>query len=78
MSLERADLCAVLTDGQLLRGESTIDLRRQLHPRIERVFLDPVVPANHRGIQAVMDADVVALGPGDLYTSIIPNFLADA
>jgi uncharacterized cofD-like protein len=75
VSLDRADLCAVLTDGQLLRGESTIDLRRQLHPRIERVFLDPTVPANHRGIEAVMDADVVALGPGDLYTSIIPNFL---
>ena len=75
VSLERADLCAMLTDGQLLRGESTIDLRRQLHPRIERVFLDPTVPANRRGVEAVMDADVVALGPGDLYTSIIPNFL---
>ena len=77
VSLDRADLCAALTDGQMLRGESAIDLRRQLHPRIERVFLDPAVPANRRGIEAVMDADVVALGPGDLYTSIVPNFLVD-
>ena len=77
VSLERADLCAELSDGRLLRGESAIDLRRQLHPSIERVFLDPAVPANRRGVDAVMDADVVVLGPGDLYTSIVPNFLAE-
>ena len=77
VSLERADLCAELSDGRLLRGESAIDLRKQLHPRIERVFLDPAVPANRRGVDAVMEADVVVLGPGDLYTSIVPNFLAE-
>ncbi len=77
VSLERADLCAELSDGRLLRGESAIDLRRQLHPSIERVFLDPAVPANRRGVDAVMEADVVVLGPGDLYTSIVPNFLAE-
>jgi uncharacterized cofD-like protein len=76
VSLERADLCARLRDGQLLRGESTIDLRGQPYPRIERVFLDPSVPANPRGIRAILEADVVVLGPGDLYTSIIPNLLA--
>ena len=77
VSLERADLCAELSDGRLLRGESAIDLRRQLHPSIQRVFLDPAVPANRRGVDAVLEADVVVLGPGDLYTSIVPNFLAE-
>ncbi len=76
VSLEKADLCAELADGQLLRGESTIDLRGRTHPPIERVFLDPPVNANPRAVQAILDADAVVLGPGDLYTSIIPNLLA--
>jgi uncharacterized cofD-like protein len=41
------------------------------------VFLDPTVPANPRGIKAILEADVVVLGPGDLYTSIVPNLLAE-
>jgi uncharacterized cofD-like protein len=40
------------------------------------VFLDPTVTANPKAIQAILDADAVVLGPGDLYTSIIPNLLA--
>ena len=77
VALERADLCAELGDGRILRGESTIDLRRQRTPRIERVFLDPPIRANPRAITAILQADVVVLGPGDLYTSIIPNLLAE-
>jgi len=77
VSLERADLCAELKDGQLLRGESSIDLRGQSNPRIDRVFLDPNVRANPQAIRAIRQADLVILGPGDLYTSIIPNLLAD-
>ena len=76
VSLERADLCAELADGQLLRGESTIDLRGRPHPPIHKVYLDPPVTANPRAVDAILDADVVVLGPGDLYTSIIPNLLA--
>ena len=76
VSLERADLCAELADGQLLRGESTIDLRGRPHPPIKRVYLDPAVSANPRAVGAILNADVVVLGPGDLYTSIIPNLLA--
>jgi uncharacterized cofD-like protein len=75
VSLERADLCAELEDGQLLRGESTIDLRGQREPRIKQVFLDPEVHANPKAVRAILEADVVVLGPGDLYTSIIPNLL---
>ena len=37
---------------------------------------DPSVAANPRGVKAILDADVVVLGPGDLYTSVIPNLLA--
>ncbi len=76
VALERADLCAELRDGSVIRGESNIDLRRERCPRIQRVFLDPAVRANPKAIEAILDADAVVLGPGDLYTSIIPNLLA--
>ncbi len=77
VALERADLCAELRDGSIIRGESNIDLRRECCPRIQRVFLDPAVRANPKAIEAILDADAVVLGPGDLYTSIIPNLLAE-
>ena len=76
VSLERADLCAELDNGQVLRGESNIDLRRQRFPMIRKAYLSPSVKANPKAISAILNADVVVLGPGDLYTSVIPNLLA--
>lgn len=77
VALRTADLCAELEDGSVLRGESTIDLREAELPRIKRVFLDPPVDANARALEAIAEADAVILGPGDLYTSIIPNLLVN-
>ena len=77
VALERADLCAELEDGSILRGESNIDLRRERCAKFKRVFLDPPTRANSKALEAILDADVVVLGPGDLYTSIIPNLLAE-
>ena len=77
VTLERANLCAELENGEFLRSESAIDLRGERHPRISRVFLDSAVDANPRAVEAIMAADAVVLGPGDLYTSVIPNLLAN-
>ncbi len=77
VALERADLCAELVDGSVLRGERTIDLRRFDPPPISRVYLDRAVEANARAIEAIGAADLIVLGPGDLYTSILPNLLVD-
>jgi uncharacterized cofD-like protein len=75
VALERADLCAELHNGDLVRGESNIDLRGQREPKIRKVFLDPQVSASPKAVNAILEADIVVLGPGDLYTSIIPNLL---
>jgi len=75
VSLKTADLCAELEDGRCLRGEVNIDVRREALPRIRRVFLEPEVEANPRAVEAILKADAVVLGPGDLYTSVIPNLL---
>ena len=76
VTLEDANLCAELADGSILVGESKIDLRGEETPPIKRVFLDKEVAANPEALGAIADADVVVLGPGDLYTSVIPNLLA--
>ena len=75
VTLDEAHLCARLIDGQVIRTESAIDLRGANGPGISEVFLDNEVSANDRALQAISEADAIMLGPGDLYTSVIPNLL---
>ncbi len=75
VSLQSADLCARLSDGSILRGESTIDLRNGDTPGIAEVYLDPPADTNPRALEAIASADAIVMGPGDLFTSIIPNLL---
>ena len=77
VTLQDAHLCAELANGIIVVGESKIDQRGEETPPIKRVFLDRSVKANPEALTAIAEADVIALGPGDLYTSIVPNLLAD-
>ncbi|SRR5579875_81955 len=76
---EKTDLCAVYEDGSLIRGETDIDTRGQRNlgplPAISRVYLDPVPAPCQEALDAIHEADVIIIGPGDLYTSIVPNLL---
>ena len=73
-----ATLCAELEDGTLVHGETEIDrpLDRPVLP-IRRVFLDPPVAALPRARKALERADRVLIGPGDLFTSVVPCLLVD-
>ena len=75
VTLETAELCAELDDGRLIVGESDIGLRLTPLPRIKRIFLNRDVEANPKAVQAILDANAIVFGPGDLYTSILPNTL---
>ncbi|MDA1297434.1 MAG: YvcK family protein [Chloroflexi bacterium] len=77
VTLQDAQLCAELANGVVVVGESKIDQRGEETPPIKRVFLDRHVEANPDALDAIAEADVVVLGPGDLYTSVVPNLLAD-
>ena len=78
VTLERATLCAEMSDGSVVRGEAEIDrpAGRPILP-IRRVFLDPPVDVLPAAQQALVQADKVLIGPGDLYTSIVPCLLVD-
>jgi uncharacterized cofD-like protein len=78
VTLESTTLCASLENGHRICGETDIDIRKSHHEvPIVDVFLDPSVAANPRAVRAIEAADLVVLGPGDLYTSVIPNLLVD-
>jgi uncharacterized cofD-like protein len=78
VTLGQATLCARLSDGTLVRGETEIDRPngRPILP-IEEVFLDPAVTATPRARKALERADRILIGPGDLFTSVIPCLLVD-
>ncbi len=70
-----ARLCARLEDGTVIEGETNIS---KSHKRIKQVFFDPPYAAPlGEVIAAIREADAIVLGPGSLFTSILPNFLVD-
>lgn len=74
-TLENVTLCADLVDGTTARGESTISHEK---PAISRIFLEPHRPEGYRpALAAILNADLIILGPGSLYTSVLPNLLVD-
>ncbi len=71
----RADvsLWAELTDGRIIEGESNIS---EAGGQIRRIGCKPQnPPAVRQALRAIRKADLVILGPGSLYTSVIPNLL---
>ncbi len=56
-----------------VHGESNIG---HANGRIQRVYLQPGdAPAYPKAIRAILDADLIVIGPGSLYTSVLPNLL---
>lgn len=76
VTLENVRLHAILENGKEIIGETNIDIpKHDGNLKIKNVFLKPTPQANPKAIDAIQKADLVVIGPGDLYTSIIPNLL---
>ncbi len=70
---EKVSLVAEYEDGSIVKGEAEIPKQGK---RIKRVMLEPNKPvASIEALHAIEQADIIFLGPGSLYTSIVPNLL---
>ncbi len=77
VSLEDIVLLAKLKDGNIVRGESNIpNVVKWNQTAIDEVFIEPLeAEAYQESVKAILNADVVLIGPGSLYTSILPSLL---
>ena len=80
VTTDRATLVAVLTNGERIFGEKAIDLPRgDQREKISEVFLVPhhaeSIKVHPPALVAIAQADLIILGPGDLFTSLMPNLL---
>ncbi len=72
-TLSKIKLVAEYQNGEVAEGESKIPEKKT---PIKKVFLEPKdCEATGEALEAIREADVIILGPGSLYTSIIPNLL---
>lgn len=77
-TLADAKLYAKLEDKTIIKGETNIDVpKHDGRLRITEVWLAPPCKANPKALKAIAKADLIIIGPGDLFSSIVPNFLVD-
>src|SRR3989338_8459514 len=76
VTLDKVRLVAELKNGKVLKGESALsDYQLVSRFGIKKIYLAPKAKANPEALRAIMEADLVIVGPGNLYASLIPNFL---
>ena len=78
VSFTDTNLYATYEDGSTVSEEHLIDEPEHDGTlKIADVYLRPKAKANKEALEAIRQADLIVLGPGDLYTSLLPNLLVD-
>ena len=78
VSVTNSHLHAALENGTVIKGETNIDIPKHNGAlKIKQVYLSPPAEIYEDTKQALHEADIIVIGPGDLYTSIIPNLLVN-
>lgn len=76
-TMEEIKICAELEDGTVIESKDKIpEVINEKTCKINRIFVNPSNCKPAPGvIEAIMEADAVVIGPGSLYTNVIPNLL---
>mgnify|MGYP001558783925 FL=1 len=75
VTLNKLHLVAEYENGKKVTGEGLIDENHSEKSRIKIAYLEPQGKANSKAIKAMEESEYIVIGPGDLYTSIIPVLL---
>jgi uncharacterized cofD-like protein len=77
-TLDKANLYALLENGKIIKGETNIDIpKHNPNLRIKKVFLKPKAKIYSKAAQAIEKANLVVIGPGDLYSSLAQILLTE-
>ncbi|MES2199328.1 MAG: gluconeogenesis factor YvcK family protein [Chlamydiota bacterium] len=77
VTIHQVRLRMILNNHKVLEGEKEVYLSQEIGQGYKSIFLEPYAKANPRAIDEIINADLVVLGPGGLYTSLIPNLLVE-
>lgn len=78
VTLDNSHLYAVLENGKIIKGETNIDIpKHNGNLKIKKVFLKPKAKAYPKSIEAIKKANLIVIGPGDLYSSLAQILLTE-
>lgn len=78
VTIDNANLCAVLENGKIISGEANIDNPKHNGDlKIKKVFLKPSAKIYPQSREAIEKADLIIVGPGDLYSSLAQILLVE-
>ena len=77
ITTNQVHLNMILNNSELLAGEAAIYLSQKIDKGYKSIFLEPFPKVNPRVLEEIKTADLLVLGPGGIYTSIIPNLLIE-
>ncbi len=75
VSIDNSELGAIYTDNTVATSETEVDNGMRGGKEITKLFLQPEPQASSHAIEAIINADIICIGPGSFYTSLLPNFL---
>lgn len=81
VTTDKVHLVAEYENGDILRGEAAIDepdpKSHDCSARVSKLWTDPVAVINPRAKNAIINADYIIIGPGDLYSSLLSNMVVE-
>lgn len=78
VTLNKSNLYAVLENGKVIEGETNIDIpKHNGNLKIKEVLLKPKAKAYPKALEAINKADLIIIGPGDLYSSLAQILLTE-
>jgi uncharacterized cofD-like protein len=75
---DNVNLCIKLKNGEVLKSENVINHYRNIQKiGIKSIYLEPKAKSNREVIKKIKEADIIVIGPGNHYCSIIPNLIVE-